>query len=247
MKNLPEFNFRFIIGFRHIFCRCRARQPVLGGESCRQFFICREKENTMNIKRAKQEIRDSIEAYLSKDEFVSTGSRRSTETDPSYGPPGIGKTQIMEQIARECGIALVSYTITHHTRQSAVGLPFIVKKNYGEEEFSVTEYTMSEIISSVYDKMEKTGLKEGILFIDEINCVSETLAPMMLQFLQGKTFGNQKVPEGWVIVTAAIRQNITNPSGNSMWSLWTVSRRSMWRQTLMYGRNTPISREFIRR
>ena len=50
--------------------------------------------------------------------------------------------------------------------------------------------------------MEKTGLREGILFIDEINCVSETLAPMMLQFLQGKTLGNQKVPEGWVIVTA---------------------------------------------
>ena len=157
----------------------------------------------MNIKRAKQEIRDSIEAYLSKDEF---GEYRipAIRQRPILlmGPPGIGKTQIMEQIARECGIALVSYTITHHTRQSAVGLPFIVKKNYGEEEFSVTEYTMSEIISSVYDKMEKTGLKEGILFIDEINCVSETLAPMMLQFLQGKTFGNQKVPEGWVIVTA---------------------------------------------
>lgn len=61
---------------------------------------------------------------------------------------------------------------------------------------------MSEIIASVYEKMEKTGLREGILFIDEINCVSETLAPMMLQFLQGKTFGNQKVPVGWVIVTA---------------------------------------------
>ncbi len=28
----------------------------------------------------------------------------------------------MEQIAQECGIALVAYTITHHTRQSAVGL-----------------------------------------------------------------------------------------------------------------------------
>ena len=157
----------------------------------------------MNIKRAKQEIRDSIEAYLAKDEF---GEYRipAIRQRPILlmGPPGIGKTQVMEQIARECGIALVSYTITHHTRQSAVGLPFIVKKNYGEEEFSVTEYTMSEIISSVYDKMEKTGLKEGILFIDEINCVSETLAPMMLQFLQGKTFGNQKVPEGWVIVTA---------------------------------------------
>ena len=35
--------------------------------------------------------------------------------------------------------------------------------------------------------MERTGKKEGILFIDEINCVSETLAPTMLQFLQNKT------------------------------------------------------------
>ena len=41
-----------------------------------------------------------------------------------------GKTAIMEQVAAECGVGLVAYTITHHTRQSAVGLPFIVKKNY---------------------------------------------------------------------------------------------------------------------
>lgn len=157
----------------------------------------------MNIKRAKQEIKDSIEAYLAKDEF---GEYRipAIRQRPILlmGPPGIGKTQVMEQIAKECKIGLVSYTITHHTRQSAVGLPFIKEKTFGNETFSVTEYTMSEIISSVYEKMEKTGLKEGILFIDEINCVSETLAPMMLQFLQGKTFGNQKVPEGWIIVTA---------------------------------------------
>lgn len=157
----------------------------------------------MDIKRAKQEIKDSIEAYLAKDEFgeylIPAIRQRPILL---MGAPGIGKTQIMEQIARECKVGLVSYTITHHTRQSAVGLPFIKEKTFGQEIFSVTEYTMSEIIASVYEKMEKTGLKEGILFIDEINCVSETLAPMMLQFLQGKTFGNQKVPEGWVIVTA---------------------------------------------
>ena len=47
----------------------------------------------------------------------------------------------MEQIARECGIALVSYTITHHTRQSAIGLPFIVEKDFGGEKKAVTEYT----------------------------------------------------------------------------------------------------------
>lgn len=157
----------------------------------------------MDIKRAKQEIKDSIEAYLAKDEF---GEYRipAVRQRPVLlmGPPGIGKTQIMEQIARELEIALVAYTITHHTRQSAVGLPFIREKEYDGKTYSVTEYTMSEIIASVYEKMEKTGIREGILFIDEINCVSETLAPTMLQFLQGKTFGNQKMPEGWIIVAA---------------------------------------------
>lgn len=157
----------------------------------------------MDIKRAKQEIKDSIEAYLAKDEF---GEYRipAIRQRPILlmGPPGIGKTQIMEQIAKECRIGLVAYTITHHTRQSAVGLPFIKEKVYGGKEFSVTEYTMSEIIASVYEKIEQTKIEEGILFIDEINCVSETLAPTMLQFLQGKTFGNQKVPKGWIIVAA---------------------------------------------
>lgn len=157
----------------------------------------------MDIKRAKQEIKDTIEAYLVKDAF---GDYRipAIRQRPVLlmGPPGIGKTQIMEQISKEMQIALVAYTITHHTRQSAVGLPFISEKSYGGQTFSVTEYTMSEIIASVYEKMEQTGIREGILFIDEINCVSETLAPTMLQFLQGKTFGNQKLPEGWVIVAA---------------------------------------------
>ncbi len=157
----------------------------------------------MDIKRAKQEIKDSIRAYLLKDEDGSY-MIPSIRQRPILlmGPPGIGKTQIMEQIARECRIGLVSYTITHHTRQSAIGLPFIQEKMYGGKKYSVTEYTMSEIIASVYARIEETGIEEGILFIDEINCVSETLAPTMLQFLQCKTFGNQRIPEGWVIAAA---------------------------------------------
>lgn len=157
----------------------------------------------MNIKRAKEEIEHTIRAYLAKDE---NGDYRipvvSQRPILLMGPPGIGKTAIMEQVARVCNLALVSYTMTHHTRQSAIGLPYILKKEYGGKEYSVTEYTMSEIIASVYDKMEETGLHEGILFIDEINCVSETLAPTMLQFLQGKTFGSHRVPDGWIIVAA---------------------------------------------
>ncbi len=157
----------------------------------------------MNIRRAKEEIKDTIEAYLLKNEYgeyVIPPIRQRPVL--LLGAPGIGKTQIMEQIAKECGIGLVAYTITHHTRQSAIGLPFVSKQSYGGREYTVTEYTMSEIVASVYEKMEKTGLSEGILFIDEINCVSETLAPAMLQFLQCKTFGSHEIPQGWIIVAA---------------------------------------------
>ena len=157
----------------------------------------------MNIKEAKQEIISTIKAYLAKDEAgmyeIPVERQRPVLL---MGPPGIGKTAIMRQIAEEMGIGLVSYTITHHTRQSAIGLPFIAKKSFGGREHSVTEYTMSEIIASVYEQIERSKVAEGILFLDEINCVSETLSPTMLQFLQYKTFGTHRLPEGYVVVTA---------------------------------------------
>lgn len=157
----------------------------------------------MNIRQAKEEVKNTILAYTKKDEagksLIPVEKQRPLLL---MGPPGIGKTEIIEQIAGELHLGLVSYTITHHTRQSAIGLPFIVQKEIDGSTYSVTEYTMSEIIGAVYDVIEKTGVREGILFLDEINCVSETLSPMMLQFLQYKTFGQFKLPEGFVVVCA---------------------------------------------
>ena len=142
----------------------------------------------MNIKQAKQEITNTLKAYLAKDQLgnylIPTVRQRPVLL---MGPPGVGKTQIMEQIAAETGVGLVAYTITHHTRQSAIGLPFIEKRTYGGEEVSVTEYTMSEILSSVYRLMERTGLQEGILFLDEINSMPLNLQGKVLRALETKT------------------------------------------------------------
>ena len=155
----------------------------------------------MTIQDAKEEIKRTVKAYHQRDENgkykIPVEKQR-----PLFlmGPPGIGKTAIVEP--EELKINLISYTITHHTRQSAIGLPFISRKKFGEKEYAVTEYTMSEIVASVYEQIERSGIQEGILFLDEINAVSETLSPTMLQFLQYKTFGMHRVPEGFVIVTA---------------------------------------------
>ncbi len=157
----------------------------------------------MNIASAKEQIKNAVRICLQKDEL---GRYRMPPVHqrPIFlqGAPGLGKTAIMQQISQELGIGFVSYSMTHHTRQSAVGLPMIVQKKFGDTTYSVSEYTMSEIIASVYECIEKTGNKEGLLFLDEINCISETLAPAMLLFLQYKKFGGHMLPEGWVIVTA---------------------------------------------
>ncbi|MCR5666920.1 MAG: AAA family ATPase [Eubacterium sp.] len=157
----------------------------------------------MNIQEAKQQIKNAITAYFTKDEF---GQYRIPieRQRPVFliGAPGIGKTAVMEQIAQEMNIGLVSYSMTHHTRQSALGLPFIETQEFDDETYQVSEYTMSEILAAVYKLKKETGYEEGILFLDEINCVSETLAPSMLQFLQYKTFGTHHLPYGWIVVTA---------------------------------------------
>lgn len=157
----------------------------------------------MNIHDAKIQVKNAVRAYMAKDKFGNYMIPQHKQR-PVFlmGPPGIGKTAIMEQIASELGIGLLSYSMTHHTRQSALGLPMIKQVEYEGNTFDISEYTMSEIIASIYQEMKDTGIKNGILFLDEINCVSETLTPIMLQFLQYKVFGKHKVPDGWIVVTA---------------------------------------------
>lgn len=170
----------------------------------------------MNILEAKNEIKNTIKIYLAKDANgnyeIPVERQRPTLL---IGAPGIGKTAIMSKIAAELDIGFLGYTITHHTRQSAIGLPFISKKTFGGKEYSVTEYTMSEIVAEVYEAIESQGKKEGILFIDEINCVSETLAPAMLELLQHKKFGTHKIPDGWIL-TAAGNPEEFNKSVNEL-------------------------------
>ena len=84
----------------------------------------------MNIKEAKEQILNAMKAYFTKDRYGEYVLPIEAQR-PIFlmGPPGIGKTAIMQQIASELDVALVSYSMTHHTRQSALGLPFIEKRS----------------------------------------------------------------------------------------------------------------------
>ena len=133
----------------------------------------------MNIAQAKEQIEYAMKAYFTKNEFgdykIPVEKQRPVFL---MGPPGIGKTAIMEQIASELGVGLVSYSMTHHTRQSALGLPYITDQEFEGAHYQLSQYTMSEIIGAIYQLMKETGIREGILFLDEINCVSENVGTL---------------------------------------------------------------------
>ena len=63
----------------------------------------------MNIATAKQQIKNAVTVYLQKDE---NGQYKIpvVRQRPVFlvGPPGLGKTAIMQQVADEMGIGLVS-------------------------------------------------------------------------------------------------------------------------------------------
>lgn len=157
----------------------------------------------ITIEQAKAQLEAICRTYLDTDSegnpLIPTNRQRPVML---MGPAGIGKTDIPKQTAKKLGLGYVSYSITHHTRQSALGLPKIVLKNYGGNEVSATEYTASEIVAAVKDEIERTGNPNGILFLDEINCASEMLSAPLMQLFQNKTLGQSKIPDGWVIIMA---------------------------------------------
>ena len=74
----------------------------------------------MDIKRAKQEIEHAVKAYLAVDD-TGTPLIPPIRQRPILlmGPPGVGKTQIMEQIAQECGIALGTNKMNYNSGRSS--------------------------------------------------------------------------------------------------------------------------------
>lgn len=79
---------------------------------------------TITIKQAKDQLVLAAKQYFSKDACGAYRlDRRRARPICLMGPAGLGKTEVVRQVAEEQGLGFVSYSITHHTRQSLLGLP----------------------------------------------------------------------------------------------------------------------------
>ena len=207
----------------------------------------------VTVAQAKTALAQTAALYFAKD---GTGryriDRRRARPVCLMGPAGIGKTEIVRQVAEEQGLAFLSYSVTHHTRQSAIGLPRLSECEVEGRTIPITEYTMSEIIAEVYRVMRESGKAEGILFLDEFNCASETLRPVMLQLLQNKTFGPHAIPDGWMLVLAgnpgeynAAARPLDAVTADRLRMLWLQPDYSAWRDYMVRRGVHPVVLSYL--
>ena len=208
---------------------------------------------TVTIAQAKLALEQTAQLYFQRrPDGAYAIDRRRARPVCLMGPAGIGKTEIVRQVAEEQGLAFLSYSVTHHTRQSAIGLPRLTERDIDGRRVPMTEYTMSEIIAEVYRVMEESGKREGILFLDEFNCASETMRPIMLQLLQQKTFGPHAIPEGWMLVLAgnpaeynASASALDAVTADRMRLMWLKPDYQAWREYMLRHRIHPVVLSYL--
>ena len=114
----------------------------------------------MDIAQAKQQVKDTIEAYLMKDEYgayvIPPVRQRPVLL---IGPPGVGKTQIMEQIAAELEMPVEKVREIMRVAQEPVSLETPI----GEEEDShLGDFIPDDEAPAPADAASHTLLKETL-------------------------------------------------------------------------------------
>jgi hypothetical protein len=124
-------------------------------------------------------------------EFTSTASQAHTPV-MLWGPPGVGKSQIIAGIAARNGVRLVDIRLSQMEPTDLRGIPF---RNGDRVEWSVPV---------LLPDAARHG-DRGILFLDEITSAPPTVTAAAYQLILDRRLGEYHVPDGWVIFAAGNR------------------------------------------
>ena len=111
-----------------------------------------------------------------------------------WGPPGIGKSSIIAQIAKEKGIACIDLRLSLLDPTDLRGIPF----------FDAVNQTAIWAPASF---LPDGSIKEGILFLDELNTAAPMVQASAYQLILDRKIGEYTLPDGWAIVAAGNRES----------------------------------------
>ena len=125
-------------------------------------------------------------------EFSSTINKQHTPV-MLWGPPGVGKSQIIAQIAAQHGVPLIDVRLSQMEPTDLRGIPF--------RKGDLVEWSIPSMLPDSARHGEK-----GILFLDEITSAPPTVSAAAYQLILDRRLGEYTIPDGWAIFAAGNRQ-----------------------------------------
>ena len=144
----------------------------------------------MNLHRANKHEQDN---YDPKSEF----SRKKTHALFIWGAPGIGKTEILHQVAKELDIVVQEWHLSQLEPTDFRGIP----KVEGDK-------TVSKL-PAIFPTSDGNG-KGGIMFFDEMNRAPDMVLGASLALALSGKHGDYVLPPRWIIIAAGNRPSDIN-------------------------------------
>jgi hypothetical protein len=111
-----------------------------------------------------------------------------------WGPPGIGKSSIVRQIAEDRGLEFLDLRLSLLDPTDLKGIPFFDPES-------------RQGVWAPPSFLPKEGESRGILFLDEINSAPPAVQASAYQLVLDRRVGEYVLPEGWSIVAAGNRES----------------------------------------
>jgi hypothetical protein len=148
-----------------------------------------------------------------------------------WGPPGIGKSSIVEQIGKEMKRIVVDLRLAQLDPTDLRGIPMPNRETMRADWFlpafwpeRAEENGEREVMKNgkktkVRYKAGNCPLGPGILFLDEIEKAPVSVKNAALQLVLDRRIGDYKLPDDWSMVCAANREEdgcFSQPLGNAL-------------------------------
>jgi len=129
-------------------------------------------------------------------------ARRKTNAIFIWGAPGIGKTEILHQVARELEIAVIEWHLSQIEPTDFRGIPRI--ENAMGTDNPADERTFWKLPSVFPTSNGKNG-KGGIMFFDEMNRAPQMVLDASLSLALSGKHGSYELPQYWIVIAAGNR------------------------------------------
>lgn len=132
-----------------------------------------------------------LQAVLDR-EFIGASCGHHTPV-MLWGPPGVGKSQIIAQVAARHEAPMIDIRLSQMEPSDLRGIPFRIDNR--------VEWAIPAMLPDV----ERHG-ETGILFLDEITSAPPSVSAAAYQLILDRRLGAYEVPKGWAIFAAGNRQ-----------------------------------------